>query len=291
MLFGAHLPIAGFSGQLASRYALIDYAETAEALGFSTLCANDHLVFSVPWMDALVALGLAAARTSRVRLMTTAALLGVRGAAPLGSALAALQHLSEGRLEAAVTPGSSQSDYEATGGDFGSRWARFDAEVPRLRAYLKKVLPDAPPPIWIASWGSEAGLRRVARHGDGWLASAYHGTPQHIEESLAYLRGQLAALGKDPAGFPVALATTYLFVSEDPVVLRTALELVVSPTAAPSDLQDRLLIGTPEECVDRIRGLEAAGIEEIFVWPVRDELLQLRFFAEEVIPRVNAVTP
>jgi alkanesulfonate monooxygenase SsuD/methylene tetrahydromethanopterin reductase-like flavin-dependent oxidoreductase (luciferase family) len=290
MRFGAHLPIAGFAGRLAGRQVLIEYAETAEALGFSTLCANDHLVFSVPWMDALVALGVAAGRTSRVRLMTTAALLAVRGAAPLGSALAALQHLSEGRLEAAVTPGSSQSDYEAVGEDFGSRWARFDAEVPRLRAFLQKALPDAPPPIWIASWGSEVGLQRVARLGDGWLASAYHGTPQHLAESLAYLGARLAALGKDLVEFPAALATTYLYLSEDPMACRSALELVVSPTAAPSDLRDRLLIGTPEECVDRVRQLDAAGIKEVFVWPIRDELLQLRLFAEQVIPRVNAVS-
>jgi alkanesulfonate monooxygenase SsuD/methylene tetrahydromethanopterin reductase-like flavin-dependent oxidoreductase (luciferase family) len=290
MRFGAHLPIAGFSGELIGRNALIEYAETVEDLGFSTLCANDHLVFSVPWMDALIALGLAAGRTSRVRLMTTAALLAVRGAAPLGSALAALHRLSEGRLEAAVTPGSSQSDYEAAGADFGSRWARFDAEVPRLRAYLKQALPDASLPIWIASWGSEAGLRRVARLGDGWLASAYHGTPEHMEASLAYLRARLATLGKDPAGFPVALATTYLFMTEDPMAMQSALELVVSPTSAPSELRDRLLIGTPEECVSRVRQLEAAGIGEVFVWPLRDELLQLRLFAQEVIPRVNAVS-
>jgi alkanesulfonate monooxygenase SsuD/methylene tetrahydromethanopterin reductase-like flavin-dependent oxidoreductase (luciferase family) len=187
-----------------------------------------------------------------------------------------------------VTPGSSPSDYEAAGQDFGSRWARFDAEVPRLRAYLKTGPPDAHLPIWIASWGSEAGLRRVARLGDGWLASAYHGTPQHLEKSLAYLRAQLAALGKDPVGFPAALATTYLFLSEDRAALGSALELVVSPTAAPSDLRDRLFICTPEECVNRVRDLQRAGVDEVLVWPVRDELVQLRLFADEVIPRLKA---
>jgi alkanesulfonate monooxygenase SsuD/methylene tetrahydromethanopterin reductase-like flavin-dependent oxidoreductase (luciferase family) len=86
----------------------------------------------------------------------------------------------------------------------------------------------------------------------------------------------------------VALATTYLFLSEDPIAVQSALEIVVSPAGAPSDFRDRLLIGTPQECVDRVRRLEAAGIEEVLVWPVRDELLQLRLFAEEVIPRMNA---
>ena len=48
-------------------------AAAAVAGGFTTVCANDHLLFSVPWLDGLIALGLAAGRTSRVRLMTTAA--------------------------------------------------------------------------------------------------------------------------------------------------------------------------------------------------------------------------
>jgi hypothetical protein len=37
-----------------------------------------------------------------------------------------------------------------------------------------KPLQEPTPPIWICSWGSDAGLRRVARFGDGWLASAYN---------------------------------------------------------------------------------------------------------------------
>ena len=56
----------------------------------------------------------------------------------------------------------------------------------------------AGPPIWIASWGSEAGLRRVARLGDGWLASAYNTTPALFAEALTRLNGYLAGHGKDP---------------------------------------------------------------------------------------------
>lgn len=160
--------------------AIAEYAEAAEALGFTTIYANDHLLFSVPWLDGLIALAVAAGRTSRIRLMTTAALLAVRGAGPLGSALAALQHLSDGRLTAAVTPGSTRADYEAVEADFDTRWSRFDHEIPRLRELLDRVLADAAPPIWIASWGSKAGLRRVARFGDGWLGSASRDARAHL---------------------------------------------------------------------------------------------------------------
>ena len=43
-------------------------------------------------------------------------------------------------------------------------------------------------PLWIASWGSPAGLRRVARHGDGWLASAYNTDPAAFAAGRAQLR-------------------------------------------------------------------------------------------------------
>jgi alkanesulfonate monooxygenase SsuD/methylene tetrahydromethanopterin reductase-like flavin-dependent oxidoreductase (luciferase family) len=291
MRFGAHLPIAGFTHRLPEASAIVQYAEAAEALGFTTVCANDHLLFSVPWLDGLIALGLAAGRTSRVRLMTTAALLAVRGAAPLGSALAALQYLSEGRLTAAVTPGSTRADYESVGSDFDTRWSRFDHEIPHLRTFLDRSLGAAAPPIWIASWGSRAGLRRVAEFGDGWLASAYHGTPEHLSDCQVYLRDRLAIFGKDLARFPLALATMYLYVSDDRAELRSALDLVRSPAATSADLRDRLLIGTPDECVERLRRLEAVGISEVFVWPLRDEVAQLEFFAEEVVGRLGEEPP
>jgi len=284
--FGAHLPIAGFS-QLPEGTAIAEYAEAAEALGFTTICANDHLVFSVPWVDGLIALGVAAGRTSRIRLMTTAALLAVRGAGPLGSALAALQHLSGGRLTAAVTPGSTRTDYEAVERDFDTRWSRFDQEIPRLREFLDRALGDAAPPIWIASWGSRAGLRRVARFGAGWLASAYHGTPEHISDCRLYLRDRLVAAGKDPARFPTALATMYLYITEDRTEVSSLRDLVRSPASTSAELRDRLLIGTPDECVGRLRRLEAAGIGEVFVWPLRDEIAQLGRFAEEVAGRLG----
>jgi alkanesulfonate monooxygenase SsuD/methylene tetrahydromethanopterin reductase-like flavin-dependent oxidoreductase (luciferase family) len=289
--FGAHLPIAGFSLRLPEASAIAEYAESAEVLGFTTVCANDHLLFSVPWLDGLIALGLAAGRTSRIRLMTTAALLAVRGAAPLGSALAALQYLSEGRLTAAVTPGSTRADYEAVGVDSDTRWSRFDREIPHLRAFLDRLLAAAAPPIWIASWGSKAGLRRVAEFGDGWLASAYHGTPEHIAECGVYLRDRLGAVGKDPARFPLALATMYLYLSDDPAELSSALDLVRSPAATSADLRDRLLIGTPDECVERLRRLESVGISEVFVWPLRDEVAQLKLFKEEVAGRFREEAP
>jgi hypothetical protein len=62
------------------------------------------------------------------------------------------------------------------------------------------------PPIWIGSWGSDAGLRRTARVADGWLASAYNTTPAAFAGAWRTLPGLLSDEGWDAATFPNALA-------------------------------------------------------------------------------------
>src|SRR5207248_1752721 len=207
--------------------------------GLAISAGNVYLRFAVPWIDGLVALGAAAARTRSITLMPTAALLVVRGSGPLGSALVALHHLSGGRLRVGLTPGSTQADYEAVRVPFAERWVRFDAEMSALRSFLEREAPAAAIPLWIASWGSEAGLRRVARHGDGWLASASHSTAEHFSQCLAYLTNQLERAQKPPGAFPNAIATMYLHLTDDPAEAQSVLEKLVSPYQAPSDLRDR----------------------------------------------------
>ena len=285
MRFGAHLPIAGFAGERPAPATLIDCAEAAEALGYTTLCANDHILFAIPWIDGLVALGVAAARTKSIRLMTTASLLVVRGSAQLGSAIVALNHLSGGRLAVGLTPGSTLADYEAVGIPFEERWSRFDAEMSALRTYLVRVAPSGViPPLWVASWGSEAGLRRVARHGEGWLASAYHATAEHFTKCMSYLTTQLERFGKEPDAFPNAVATMYLHLTDDPAETTSVLQMLVSPRQAPSDLRDRSLVGPLDDCIQKLRRLQTAGAQEVFVWPIRNEVRQLERFADEVFP-------
>jgi alkanesulfonate monooxygenase SsuD/methylene tetrahydromethanopterin reductase-like flavin-dependent oxidoreductase (luciferase family) len=288
MRFGAHLPVAGFGGERPAPSALIECAEAAEALGYTTLCANDHIVFAVPWIDGLVALGAAAARTKSIQLMTTASLLVVRGPAQLGSAAVALNYLSGGRLKLGLTPGSTVADYEAVGIPFEERWSRFDAAISALRTYLVRSAHSGQvPPMWIASWGSGAGLRRVARHGEGWLASAYHATPEHFAKCLSYLTTQLERFGKEPGAFPNAMATMYLHLTDDPAEATSVLQMLVSPRQAPTDLRDRSLIGPAGDCIDKLQKLKAAGVQEVFVWPIRNEAEQLRRFADEVLPAFN----
>src|SRR3989440_3984320 len=123
-----------FGGHPYTLDHLLDYTKTATRLGFTTLCANDHLVFSVPWLDGQTALAVAIRDSGTMTLATTVSLAVVRGPVPVAKALGAIDRLSGGRLVVAVGPGSSPDDYAAVGLAFSERWERFDEAISALRA-------------------------------------------------------------------------------------------------------------------------------------------------------------
>ena len=302
--YGAHLPLVEL-GAPRSLAALKAYTAAAAGLGYRYLCANDHLVFGRPWLDGPTALAALIEASRDMTLVTTASLPVVRGPVQLAKTLAALDILSGGRLVAGMGPGSSASDYAVAGLAFEERWRRFDESLRLLRVLLHGdtagfegefyttrgvVLEPRPaqrpgPPIWVASWGSPAGLRRVARLGDGWLASAYNTTPERFGEGLERLAEELRRAGKAPERFPSAVATTWLHVTEDTAAAERTLSDVLAPMlhrplealrTAP------LLIGPAEVCAERLAAFVAAGARRIFVWPLGDEVAQLELFRERV---------
>jgi alkanesulfonate monooxygenase SsuD/methylene tetrahydromethanopterin reductase-like flavin-dependent oxidoreductase (luciferase family) len=145
------------------------------------------------------------------------------------------------------------------------------------------------PPIWIASWGSPAGLRRVARLGDRWLASAYNTTPDRFREGLDRLSGALRLVGKPPESFPSAIATTWLHITEDRASAERTLTDILAPLLNRSAAALRSLplpIGPAEVCAERLAEFVTAGARRIFVWPLGDEVTQLELFRERVAPLV-----
>ncbi len=107
-------------------------------------------------------------------------------------------------------------------------------------------------PLWIGSWGSPAGLRRVARLGDGWLASAYNTTPAGFADGLNSLRRELRAGGREPDSFPHALVTMWTWVTEDPREAAEIIERRLAPllNRDPSTLRGRLCVGPAQVCAD-----------------------------------------
>jgi probable F420-dependent oxidoreductase len=306
MEYGVHLPLISLDGRPWSLRRLQEYAETAEELGFRALSANDHLLFPRPWLDGPTALAAVLASTQRMTLATSVALPVVRGPVALAKSLAAIDLLSEGRLVVGVGPGSSVRDYTVAGIPFEERWKRLDEAVHTLRALWRGEGPSfrgkfystegitleprpaqrPGPPIWIGSWGSQAGLRRTARLGDGWMASAYNTTPEAFANARTQLGEYLRAVGKDPDLFPNAIATMFFHVTEDRATAQRIVRDVLSQTLnrPAEELQERLLVGPAEVCAERLAAYSSAGVQRLFLWPVGDELSQLSTFRERAAP-------
>jgi probable F420-dependent oxidoreductase len=309
MDYGVHLPIMALDGRPWSLERLLKYTETVEGLGYEALSANDHLLFPHPWLDGPTALAAVLASTERMTLATTVALPVVRGPVALAKSLAAIDLLSGGRLVVGVGPGSSARDYAAVGVPFEERWKRLDEAVQALRAlwhgegpsfegdfYSTEGISLEPwpaqrpgPPIWIGSWGSEAGLRRTARLGDGWLASAYNTTPEAFATARRRLAEHLSAAGKDQDTFPNAIATMFFYVTENRAkaeqLIRESLSSALNRPEG--QLRQHLLVGPAGECAEKLAAYRAAGANRVFLWPVEDELRQLAVFQERVAPLVR----
>jgi alkanesulfonate monooxygenase SsuD/methylene tetrahydromethanopterin reductase-like flavin-dependent oxidoreductase (luciferase family) len=242
--------------------------------------------------------------------VTTVALPVVRGPIQLAKSLGAIDRLSGGRLIACVGPGSSARDYAAVGIPFEERWKRLEEAIQALRALWDQngapfkgrfyntegiMLEPFPaqrsgPPIWVGSWGSTAGLQRVARLADGWLASGYNTTPDLFVQNLRQLQEFLVAAGKDPSSFPNAIATMWMYVTEDERVAERMLIEVLAPAInrPVAELRERLPIGSAHDCAKKFAAYRPVGVQRIYLWPLADELEQIEVFMRQVVPLMES---
>ena len=312
MDLGVHLPLMQFGDEPLSLTRLEEAVDAARDHGFAAVSANDHFLFSTAWLDGPTALASMVERSGEMTLATTVSLAVLRGPVALAKTLTAIDVLSDGRLIAGIGPGSSSRDYEALGIPFDERWARFDEVIAVLRALLRGEPPPkeahyyrlpadvelAPPPqreegipLWIGSWGSKAGLRRVARAGDGWLASAYNTTPEGFAEARALLAGEAAARGRDE-DIPNALATMWTWVAEDAAEGDRVLNDVLAPLLGrdPRELGEQVCVGTAEHCAELLSRYARAGCQRVYMWPLGEERRQIELVASKVVPRIEVPT-
>jgi probable F420-dependent oxidoreductase len=214
--------------------ALVELAVRAEALGFDSVWAHDH-VFNVghvreriggrPYYEPLTLLAYVAARTSRVRLGTSVLVLPYHNPVRLAKTAATLDVLSGGRLVLGIGVGAIEQEMEAMGTPFKERgrfsdeaiavmrtlWTeaepRFDGVYSRFAGMPFSPKPVQKPSIPLVVGGvSPAAIRRAARVGDGWQPLGL--SPAKLREGMTALRAEARAQGRDAAAIPVSLALT-----------------------------------------------------------------------------------
>jgi alkanesulfonate monooxygenase SsuD/methylene tetrahydromethanopterin reductase-like flavin-dependent oxidoreductase (luciferase family) len=314
--FGIHLPVIAFAGEeTISREQLISYAQKAEELGYDSLSVNDHIIYRTGWLDAICSLSAIAATTRRIKIGTSILNIVIRNPVVCAKALSAMDILSSGRLFVGLGEGSSKGDYEACGIPFEDRWKRFSEALEVIHAlwndddktesplvdyegnYYKlkglsiypKPIQKPHPPIMIASWGSEQGLRRVAKYGDGWMASALHITPNKFREKWRLLLNYRRDLHKDVESFENSMMSMFGYIDNDKDKVHIMAKKIVSPALGGSadELENILLFGSTDQCLEKINVLCESGVKRIHFWPVSDYTEQIEIFYKDIAQKFS----
>jgi probable F420-dependent oxidoreductase len=112
----------GLIASAATVDELVETAESAERVGFSSIALNDHFNSTVAPLIGLQAM---AAATSLIRISTAVLNQDLRHPAVLAKELATLDVISGGRLEVGLGAGWVQADYEQSGIAFDSAAERI----------------------------------------------------------------------------------------------------------------------------------------------------------------------
>jgi probable F420-dependent oxidoreductase len=208
-------------GSMSQPDAVAQAAREAEAAGFDSLWAGEHVVLPDPQvrpspmhpqdpaLDPLLALAWAAAHTATIRLATGIVILPQRNPLVLAKQVASLDVLSGGRVIFGIGAGYLEPEFRAVGANFAERGAVTDEYLDAMQALWYDQRPayhgrfadfagiDAyprplqrPVPLVVGGESGPAYRRAVAR-AHGWYGYAL--TPQQAAESVA---GLAAAAGR-----------------------------------------------------------------------------------------------
>lgn len=243
MRYGFYSPTRG---ETATPEALATLAMRAEALGFHSVVIADHIVFPTeihskyPYtvsgafpghgdtLEELTLMTFLAAKTERLRLVTSVMILPHRNPVVTAKMLATIDVLSKGRVTVGVGVGWLREEFEALQAPafdrrgavsneylqiFKTLWtqdpATFAGEFYQFKSLhcLPHPVQKPHPPIWIGGHSRPA-LRRVAKYGDGWhpvgANPAVALLPHELQAALDELKRLLEAEGRDPASVTIS---------------------------------------------------------------------------------------
>jgi probable F420-dependent oxidoreductase len=295
-VFGLQLPVQAQSKLMAQDWEpdagppeLLAVAQACDAAGFYYVGVCDHVAvprdlaprMTTTWYDTVATLAWLAARTERVRLLSSVYVVPYRHPLQTAKSFSTLDALSGGRAILGVGAGHAQGEFDALGVPFKQRGRLTNEAVRQIRAAFsdewgagdvgqtpRPVQPGGPP-IWIGG-SSPAAIRRAGELGDGWL-------PQ----------------GPPADGMPAAISEIHRRREE---VGRGSLPFAMGGgvgvyVGTPSwDVGPGMVTGEPEVLADSIRDVAAMGVTHMglrFRSRSCDELIdQIAAFGRDVVPLV-----
>src|SRR5213596_140381 len=298
-------------GEVPDVKGLYAYAERAEALGFESLWAWDHILLGVepsfPIIDAITTLGAVAARTKTIKLGTGVLVLPLRNPTVAAKALGTLDVISGGRLILGAAAGWYAREFDAVGVPFKQRGRLFERNLDILtrlwtedRVTVKQdelnlreaVMRPRPvqtprPPILIGGY-VDAVLRRAATKGDGWLTYFY--TPESFRRSWEKVLAFAREAGRDPK---TLTGTNQLAIyvgrsrAETESPMRQWLQTEWGVAAWSESTIEHAIRGSVSECVEQLRAHVASGVHRIILIPYRYQPEQVEVIAREIVPALR----
>ncbi len=322
MKFGVCLPT--FSGGSAFTNSIDfneieEFALKAEELGYASLWAPDHLILGHEGgeYEVWTALSALAQKTSSIRLGTLVLCNTHRNPAMLAKMAATFDYLSSGRLDLGIGAGWYQAEQTSYGLDWvdqvGERMDRLEEAIEVMKALFTQPqvtyegrfykVNDATcqpspvqkpwPRLWIGGGGEKRTLRIVAKHADAWNIPAI--SPEEYAHKLVVLREHCRAVGRDYDEIEKTMETRALVV-DGPGGLdrlvdgflywnRTANRAMPDRDAVASRLEQMYIIGTLDDCIEKVGRYVDAGVEHFTVYFLDyPETRTMELFAGEVMP-------
>jgi len=266
-----------------------DLARKCEALGFDLLMFPEHPIIPVthktPFpggdgtipeyyshsLDPFIALALAAAATTKIKIGTGICLIPEREPIVTAKSVATLDRMSNGRFIFGIGAGWLVDETEVFGVEFRRRWpltreyigamkelwtkpeSSFNGEFikfPPIRCFPKPHQKPYPP-IWVGARGERA-LRNVVAIGDGWMPLQM--PPADLKADLKALEKMCGDAGRRFSDIELSLTVTGADVTDSPALIKQyedlgVKRLILGSPPIPADSVDRVLEGMAKKWI------------------------------------------
>ena len=282
-----------------------EYVTRAEGLGYHSLWVQEKIIGDTPSLEPIALLCYVAALTRTVRLGTAVIIATTHNPVLLARQFSALDQMSGGRAIVGLALGGRPAHYPLLGGPPERRVRHFIETLEVIKALWSepratyegdfwrldgepmepKPVQRPHPPIWFGGRHPD-GLKRAARHADGWMGAGSTTTEQfkgHVE----VLREALDASGRDPSSFPIA-KRVYIALDDDEARAEERLREWFARWYGSADLGSRVSVWGPvSRCVDGLAEVVEGGAHMLMLNPVFDHMEHLEALPEEVIGKLD----
>jgi F420-dependent oxidoreductase-like protein len=278
-----------------------------EHLGYNSVWLDDHLMYrNTSILECWTTLSALASVTHKIRLGTMVTSNGFRNPALLAKMAATVDVISNGRLEFGIGSGAQKEEHIAYGFKFPNPPARINRMQETIEILKKmwtqektsydgknyriinavcepKPLQKPYPPITVGGSGEKYTLNVTAKYANrfdfGFLQDI-----EQFKHKLEVLENHCKRVGRDYTEIEKSCwPGGQILLEETPEKIDHVVQRFMPKNLSREDFEKCSLVGSPEECVGKIKSFRDLGVTNfmLFFGDLPD-LCSLRLFAETV---------